>query len=474
MNINNPKDVSAKTIWLLFSIAAISFVFTLNLSHIGEEGVYTISSFEMWYGKHYLYPILYGATYGRPPFFSWLIIAAAKVVGWSHMLFAARLVTAMATVGTGLVLAWMAQNIFHDKRFAAFSALAYLTTDALLYHGWVAYADPLFAFCVFSAIACLWVACERERFGLLVLAILALTAGFLTKALTAYAFYLVAFVLLLFFGKRKFLLHPVSIILHLIALSMPLLWSIVTHGANGGSLIHDVLYWSLSAGQNNEVTTYLIQIATFSVEIVVRILPASVLAIYYFCLGCYGRPEGKYKNTIKFLILFIGISLFPYWIAVKHSARYILPLYPFMALWCCCVIWQVNARAVRIALVWFAVAIVIKYLSVIFWWPQYQANYRGDYAQVARDIVLRAHTYPLYSVDAGAREHSIIDHVNILHYPFIAPVNSFSLLAPGEKDYFVFTTASDFNFGKILRAYTLGKTDTQLYLLCYGKACSQK
>ena len=49
MNTNKSKDVSTRTIWLLFSLAAISFIFTLNLSHIGEEGVYTISSFEMWY-----------------------------------------------------------------------------------------------------------------------------------------------------------------------------------------------------------------------------------------------------------------------------------------------------------------------------------------------------------------------------------------------------------------------------------------
>lgn len=471
ININNPKDVSVRTIWLLFSVAAISFVFTLNLSHIGEEGVYTISSFEMWYSKHYLYPILYGATYGRPPFFSWLIIGVAKVIGWSHMLFAARLVTAVATVGTGLVLAWLVQNIFYDKRFAAFSALAYLTTDALLYHGWVAYADPLFAFCVFSAIACLWVACEREYFGWLVIAVLALTAAFLTKALTVYAFYFVAFVLLLFFGKRKFLLHPLSVILHLIALSMPLLWMFITHDANGSHLIHDVWYWSLSAGQNNEITTYLMQFAAFTVEIFVRVLPVSLLAIYYFCRGFSG-VEAKHKTAIKFLILFIGISFFPYWVAVKHSARYILPLYPFMAIWCSYIVWRVDVHAVRIALVWFVFAIVIKYLSVIFWWPQYQANYRGDYAQVARDVVSRVHTYPLYTTGAGAMEHSVIDHVNIMRCPSTSPVNDFDLLIPGNKDYFVFTAIKDFNSGKILRAYSLGKTSTKLYLLCYGKACS--
>lgn len=469
-----PKALTdTKTIWLLFFIAAISFIFTLNLPSIGEEGVYTISSFEMWYNKHYLYPLFYGTAYGRPPFFNWLIVLVIKIIGQSHVLISTRLVTAAATISTGLVLAWLTQNIFHNKNFAAFSALAYLTTDALLYHGWLAYADPLFAFCIFSAIACLWVACELECLWLLVIAIIALTAGFLTKALTAYTFYLTAFAVLLFLNKRKFLLGSISIILHLIALSAPLVWAIITHNANGNNLIHDVFYWSLNAEQGDKISTYLIQLVLFLIEIIIRILPVSILAIYYFWRN-HNKIKIENKAAIKFLLLFIIIGLFPYLIAAKHSARYILPLYPFIALLCSYIIWYSdnNLKAVRIALLWFIATIIIKYLSVIFWWPNYQAYYRGDYAQVARDITQRiGNKYQVYVVNTGATEHSIFNNINIIRYP-LAPVKHICLRPHEENDYFIFTTDGKINHSKIAQEYTLGKSDRKFYLLCYGKACS--
>jgi 4-amino-4-deoxy-L-arabinose transferase-like glycosyltransferase len=471
MDISDTKDVSVKALWLLFAIAAISFVFTLNLSHIGEEGVYTISSFEMWYNNNFLYPLLYGGNYGRPPLLNWLIISLAKGIGWSHMLLASRLIAAVATVGTGFVLAWLVQNIFHDKRFAAFSALAYLTTDALFYHGWLAYSDPLFAFCVFVSIACLWVSCERERFGLLVVAILALTAAFLTKAVTAYVFYISAFLILMCLGKRKFLMRPISVFLHLIAFGAIFLWPIVTNNVSGGSLIRDILYWGWQDGQGTQVTTYLIGLIAFPAEVFVKILPVSVIAVYYFWRG-YGKTEVKHDIAVKFLILFIGISFFPYWLTTKHSVRYILPLYPFMALLCSYVIWNVNEHSIRIALRWFIAAIIIKYLSVIFWWPYYQTVYRGDYVGVARDVVSRTQNkYLLYTNDPAALEHSIIDNINILHYPSV-PVHSISLRPSEENDYFMFTVVDNFNSGKIVKEYVLGKSNKKVYLLCYGKACS--
>jgi 4-amino-4-deoxy-L-arabinose transferase-like glycosyltransferase len=361
------------------------------------------------------------------------------------MLLASRLITAAATVGTGLVLAWLVQNIFYDKRFAA---LAYLTTDALFYHGWLAYSDPLFAFGVFVAIACLLVSCERQSFWLLIVAMLALTAAFLTKALTAYVFYLSAFVVLLFLGKRKFLMHPVSIVLHLIGLSAPLLWSFITSNVNGSSLIRDIWYWGWRAGQNTQITTYLVQLIVFPFEIFIRILPVSLVAVYYFWQG-YRKPEEKHKNIINFLLVFIAIGFFPYWITTKHSARYVLPLYPFLALGCSYIVWQTNIRAMRIALVWFIVAIVIKYFSVIFWWPYYQAYYRGDYVRVAQSVALQTLNYPLYAYDPGATEHCVFDNVNILRYP-LTPVKSISLRPPTEKDYFVFNTDNSFSFGKTL------------------------
>ena len=469
--LSNCSQISAKNIWLLFWIAAISFVFTLNLSHVGEEGVYTISSFEMWYDQHYLYPLLYGSNYGRPPFLNWMIILLTKVVGWEHMLLASRLIAAASTVGIGLVLAWLTQNIFCDKKLAAFSALAYLTTDALFYHGWLAYSDPLFSFCVFVAIACLIVACERQSFFLLFVAMVALVAAFLTKALTAYVFYISAVVLLLFSNRRKFLLHPVSVVLHLAVLGVPWFWSVFTNNANGGGLLRDIWYWGWQAGQNTRAINYFIQLFTFPSEIFVKLFPVSVVALYY-CWRSYSGPRDEDKNILRFLMLFVVINFFPYWIGAKHATRYILPLYPFVALWGSYIIWRVGIGAMRVTIIWFIAAIVIKYLSVFFWWPYYQTDYRGSYVQTAQDIVLKIGNYPLYTYDPGATEHSVFDNVNVLRYP-LSPTKRVGLRPAKENNYFILGTDKDLDLGAIAKEYTLGKQQKKLYLFCYGKECKK-
>ena len=388
------------------------------------------------------------------------------------MLLASRLITASATIGTGLMTAWLAQNIFHDKRIAAFSALAYLVSDVLLYHGWLAYADPLFSFCIFTAIACLWIACERECFWLLIVAVLSLVAAFLTKSLTAYVFYMTAFMILLGLGKRKFLLHPISIVLHLMVLGVPLLWTIFTHDPGKSRLIYDILNCALD-DKAIKLTKYLIKFITFPPEIFVRMLPISAIAVYYFWRE-HKQPKTEYKSAMKFLVLFVGISFLPYWISSKHASRYVAPLYPFIALWCSSIVCSANTQAIRVALRWFVVIIIIKYISIIFWWLNYPAYYGcggSDYIQIAEDIVKRTNNFPLYTNHYLAVD-SIIDTANILRYP-LTPTLKASLLPAKEKDYFVLskrTGFDNFNLGKIVHEYSLGKGG-ELYLLCYGKAC---
>ncbi|MFI0455384.1 MAG: hypothetical protein ACH34P_03850, partial [Candidatus Rickettsiella isopodorum] len=90
----------------LFLLGLISFFLSLFFPYMGEEAVYTISSYEMWYQHHYLYPTTYGLPYWRPPLFNWLIICFASLIGWKHMLVASRLVAALATIATSFMLIW--------------------------------------------------------------------------------------------------------------------------------------------------------------------------------------------------------------------------------------------------------------------------------------------------------------------------------------------------------------------------------
>ena len=301
---------------------------------------------------------------------------------------------------------------------------------------------------------------------------LSLIAAFLTKSLTAYIFYITAFIVLLGLGKRKFLLHPVSIILHLMVLCVPLFWTILTHDPGKSRLLNDILYCILDERGIN-ITRYLVKFITFPPEIFVRMLPLSALAAYYFWRN-YEKPKAEHKNAMTFLVLFVGISFLPYWISSKHASRYVLPLYPFIALWCSYIVCSVNAQAMRIALYWFSAIIIIKYVSIVFWWSNYPAFYGcggSDYIQIARDVVVRTNNFPLYTNHYLAM-NSVLDIANVLRYP-LAPVRKASLISSAEKNYFVLTKHAkfdNFNLGKIIQGYSLGKGG-ELYLLCYGKAC---
>src|SRR5258705_13382463 len=174
-NKMNSMPYSTRTWWWLYVTAALSFATTLTLPYIGEEAVYTITSLEMRLNHDFFVTTLYGNSYGRPPLPNWLILPLAEVFGWDRMLLASRLVTATATVITGLTLAWLTLNLTRNRALAAFAAVVFLSGDVLFYRGWLAYADSLMMLCVFGAIACLWVAVLRKEGALLWLAVLLVT-----------------------------------------------------------------------------------------------------------------------------------------------------------------------------------------------------------------------------------------------------------------------------------------------------------
>ena len=205
--------------------AALSFATTLALPYIGEEGIYTITAMEMKLRGQYFINTLYGTNHGQPPLLNWLVIPLADALGWERVLVASRLVAACATIGTGLVLAWLVAALTDDRRFAAFAALVYLTSDALIYHGWLAYTYPLFAFFTFAAIACLWVAATRRSIALAWIAAAAISCAALTKGQSAYPFYAVtALVLLCRHELRGFLLRPGVLLPQLAAAALYFVW----------------------------------------------------------------------------------------------------------------------------------------------------------------------------------------------------------------------------------------------------------
>lgn len=464
-NKMNLTSYSTKTWWWLYAAAALSLFTTITLPYIGEEAVYTITSLEMRLNHDFFLTTLYGENYGRPPLLNWLVIPLAEALGWDHMLLASRLVAATATVVTGLVLAWLTLNLTRNRGLAVFSALVFLSSDVLFYRGWLAYSDPLFTLFVFSAIASLWVAVLRRQGGLLWLAVLLITCGFLAKVQTAYLFYGVALVVFAVDREaRQFLLAANSIAAHVVAMAALLAWNVYfTHGAQSASTAVDITLKLKSV----DLGDYLNQLWSFPLETVLRFVPASAVAMYFWWRTRMAAPSGVLSAEFPWrtLLAVLILNYLPYWFGPKTHIRYIMPLYPLAALLIAAAIWRCGERPLAIATRWLIAAIVLRYVIGLWLFPLYQQHYRGDYAGTAAQIATATRGYPLYATDVSATGLSVTAHLDSLRYP-----EPYLHWPPAQWAHgFVLSYTPDPELGQVSASYKLG--GNMLYLLCRGAAC---
>ncbi len=455
----------ARRWWLFFAVAAATFLPALGFHYVGEEAIFPISSLEMWYHGEWLRQLLFGGSLQHPPLFNWLIIPLATAVGWEHMLGVARAIVITATILTGLIVGWLAHVLYRDRVFAAFAAAVYITlADVFFYRGSLAYVDPLFALFVAAAVACLWAACVRRELVLLALATGALTAAFLSKALTAYVFYGVAgSVLLLDRQYRTFLLSPAAWFLHALAVALPLAWFtlVPVNTGQGARMFADILAKLSAEG----LADYAVKLVAYPLETAVRLAPALFIAAYCFWKRRPVEVDPDGRHTRNMLVIAL-LSYAPYWLAPQSGIRYLLPLYPLAALFLARAIWRAGAPAKRLTLRWLIAAVVAKLVIVLAVFPYYQSEYRGaNYATVAREILKRTAGEPLYTTNVSASGLAVAAHLDILRLP--QPPLTFP---PARWDSgFVIAYEPDLKAGRIAARYRLGGND--LYLLCRGTAC---
>jgi len=447
---------------ILFAIAAATFLPAVFFRYVGEEAIFPISSLEMWHRGEWVQQLFYGSSLQHNPLFNWMIIPLATLAGWEHMLAVTRALTILATVGTGLLVAWLCNAVYRDAAFAAFAGLVYLTlADVFFYRGWLAYADPMFAFFLLAAMACLWVACLRRSYGLLALAAAALTCAFMTKALTAYAFYGgAALVLLMNRAHRAFLLAPASWVIHLGAAALPLAWlySLPANTGQGGRMFAEIVAKLMPSS----VLDYVVKLATYPLDTLFRLSPLALVAAYYLWRRRGAAdPDAAHTRTVAAIAF---VNYLPYWLAPNSSMRYLLPLYPLAAIAIARPLW--IRGAVPEARRWIVGMIVVKLILVLALFPYYQSRYRGENFEVAaRDIVKRTAGHALYTNNVTASGMSVTAHIDVLRLP-AAPIT----FPPGQwESGFVITYQPDPALGQVAAEYRFG--GNRLYLLCRGAAC---
>ena len=211
---------------------------------------------------------------------------------------------------------------------------------------------------------------------------------------------------------------------------------------------------------------YIQQIIIFPLEVVCRFLPASGLAIYYFVKRKFKEITFN-QHLIEILLGITLLNFIPYWLAPHTSIRYILPLYPFIALLLAIGLWHLPKRQLKTIIYWLALAILVKYVVLALMY-YYQLYYRGDYTVAAKQIIVRTKRFPVYSNDSVATGLSVTAEIDRLIYP--SPPLRDAQFAK-EKNYFVINDKIDTKLGRLYKRINLGKQGTNIYLLCQGNAC---
>ncbi|MBI5006861.1 MAG: glycosyltransferase family 39 protein [Nitrosomonadales bacterium] len=456
--------------WILFLVAAASFIPTIGFYYVGEEAIFPIVSQEMWEQGTLLKQYLYGNDQMHNPLFNWLIMPFAALAGWEHVLAVARILTISFTLATALTLAWLVQRLYRDSSFAAFAAVGYLCmADLLLYHGWLSYVDPLFALFIFAAIATLWVGAHEKRLSLVVLSGVLITCAFLSKALTAYIFYGGAlFVLLFESGQRRFLLNWRTLPVLAVTFGGMFIWyaSIPGGAAQQQRMFAELTHKMDSPG----LAEYATRLVSFPLEVLLWLAPLTLLALYLWLRKRYRKETEPLQRMLFLTACAIALLNFlPYWISPRGGMRYLMPLYPLFALVAARIVWQSGDAALALARKWIVGMLVLKFAVALVLFPYYQSHFRGqNYDETAADILTLTQGTPLYSMDVSSAGLSVTAYLNQRRLPATAlqwpPAN--------WSSGFVVARSADEAVGSVYKRYQLG--GDELYLLCRGAACTRQ
>ena len=460
-------DGKSKPYWILFFIAAASFLPALSFYYVGEEAIFPIVSQEMWEQDVWLKQYLYGLDMQHNPLFNWLIMPFSALAGWEHVLVVTRTLTICFTLATALTLAWLTHRLFQNKAFAAFAALGYLCmADLLLYHGWLSYVDPLFALFTFAAIATLWVGTHERRIALIALSGALITCAFLSKALTAYIFYGGAlFVFLFESGQRRFLLHWRNLAVLAATFSGLFIWYAIIPD---GDAQQQRMFAELTHKMDNPgLTEYATKLVAFPLEVLLWLSPLTLLAIYLLLRKRNGKEVDPVQRMLFFTACAIALLNFaPYWISPRGGMRYLMPLYPLFALIAARIVWQSGETALTLARKWIIAALVLKFATALVLFPYYQSHFRGqNYDETAADILMLSKGQPLYTANSSAAGLSVTAYLNKRRLP--EPVLQFP---PADlTSGFIVGLTADEKLGKVYKKYRLGGDN--MFLLCRGAAC---
>ncbi len=370
-----------RTFFILFSFSILSLFPYINEFPLrGEEATRTVVAYEMAHSGNYFQPTILGDNYyNKPPLFNWLIVLASKFLGWD--IFTPRAVTILFTLLNTLLVYHFTRKIF-DRETALLSASIFITfSDVLFWYGWLAEIDMTLSFFITLLFIQIYEFYKKEKPVYLYTSSLLTGIAFMIKGFPAFAFYglsLISVALL----KRKILIlfSPHAVFSYILALLFSLWWLPLSDNP----LFYIKRLWEESFSRvesSKNIEKFLEHIITYPLLNLKQTLPASL-----FLLGALFSRKINLRDDVKFLVFLLFINYIPYFISATSRGRYVLPLFPLLAVVFGYIIKEFTSeRWKRILIFTMSLFVFFRFLYGFFYLP-YLDERRGKPKEKAKEV----------------------------------------------------------------------------------------
>jgi len=438
------------TWFILTAVGALFMFMPIGIQFIGEESVYAVYLQNMMQTGDYI-----NAFY-RPPLFLWVATALDGLLNFSSIELPLRVTSILSSLAAAAFAALFAHKVFQKENAGIVAALVFLTLGEIqFWYGWLGYADAMFLFFIFSSTICIWLAAQFRKVHWYALAVLLINCAFFTKALTAYLFFASTLVIVAYaFQSWRFFLRPINLFLTMAIMAAPLAWAQM-HGssanATSASLVHDI------AMRFTEIDPlrYLKHIILYPVEFLARMMPLSLLVLWYVVK----RRSDTQERTIRLILLILLVNFLPYWFAPFSSMRHVVPLYSWASLALTYWLLQFDFEIQKKAAVAIMVVLLLKIPFSLWGLPLLKE--KGDdraFMPVAVDVLQQIDSAIIRQSAVSFVGFSITAYLNEMRHP----QPNINFLQPDEHGVYVLAYEPK-EGAKMVKKYTL--FNSPLYLL---------
>ncbi|WP_457621074.1 ArnT family glycosyltransferase [Persephonella sp.] len=353
----------------------------------GEESLRVIVAYEMVSSGNYFQPTFLGDLYfNKPPLFNWFIAFSAVFIPWSEL--TARIVTIIFLSLTLFLIYRFSYKIFNDRLTALFSSLIYLTfTDILFWYGYLAEIDVTLAFFVFLMIYFQFFGFIENRKDYIILSGVVAGLSFLLKGFPALVFFGLTYIALIIFTRRyRDLLSPLIYVSTGIAVLIPVLWILNT--ADPERYVQKLFLESIIRTKGgSDLVKFLTHLVEYPLLNIKQMIPGVVFIFIVIFLHFRKKLSVDFPKNIKLLLFIVALNYLPYILAVESRGRYVIPLFPVLAVVFGYLLVRSHERKILKWFVYTAVFfITVRYLLGIVGFPILMEK-KASRKKVAYDIV---------------------------------------------------------------------------------------